>query len=106
MQRAIGYNVMMHIDTLSIARDVKATELPTDQAEAIAAAIGRSVTEGSASKADVQLLRSDFQILRADLQASEERLTARIEAASPQTLVWLAGAIFAVAGLFIATIKL
>ena len=96
----------MYIDTLSIARDLKATELPADQVEAIAAAIGHSVTEGAASKADVQLIRSDFQVLRADLQASEERLTARIEAASRQTLVWLAGAIFAVAGLLIATIKL
>ncbi len=103
----------VHIDTLSIARDLKATELPAEQAEAIAAAIGRSVTDGAASKADFQLLRgdfqvlrADFQVLRADLQASEERLTARIEAASRQTLVWLAGAIFAVAGILIATIKL
>ena len=47
----------MHIDTLSIARDLKSTELPAAQAEAIAAAIGRSVTEGTASKLDLEAVR-------------------------------------------------
>ena len=96
----------MLIDTLSIARDLKATELPPEQAEAIAAAIGRSVTEGAASKADMQLLRADFQVLRADLQSSEERLTARIETASKQLLIWLMGVVVATGGLIIAVMKL
>ena len=82
----------MHIDTLSIARDLKATESPPAQAEAIAAAIGRSVTEGVATKVDLQLM--------------EERLTARVEGAKSQILIWLMGAIFAAAGAIIAVIKL
>ncbi|WP_419809901.1 hypothetical protein [Sphingomonas sp.] len=82
----------MNIDTLSIARDLKATELPAAQAEAIAAAIGRSVSEGVATKLDVQLL--------------EERLTGRLEGVKSQILIWLMGAIFASAGAIIAVIKL
>ena len=82
----------MNIDTLSIARDLKATELPAAQAEAIAAAIGRSVTEGVASKLDLQLM--------------EERLSARIEASKTQLLIWLMGVIVATAGVIIAVIKI
>ena len=82
----------MNIDTLSIARDLKATELPPAQAEAIAAAIGRSVTEGVATKADIQVM--------------EERLAAKIEGAKTQILIWLMGVIIATAGAVIAVIKL
>ena len=43
----------MMVDTLTIARELRATDLPTRQAEAIAAAIGRSVTEAGATAATV-----------------------------------------------------
>ncbi|WP_375403127.1 hypothetical protein [uncultured Sphingomonas sp.] len=82
----------MNIDTLSIARDLKATELPSAQAEAIAAAIGRSVTEGVATKVDLQLM--------------EERLAVKIESAKTQTLIWLMSVIIATAGAIIAVVKL
>ncbi|WP_375428174.1 hypothetical protein [uncultured Sphingomonas sp.] len=82
----------MNIDTLSNARDLKATELPAAQAEAIAAAIGRSVTEGVATKLDIQLM--------------EERLAAKIEVAKTQILIWLMGVIIATAGAIIAVVKL
>ncbi len=88
----------MNIDTLSIARDLKAVELPAEQAEAIAAAIGRSLIEGAASK-------SDLEVIVHKLDAIEERLTARIEGVKSQLLMWLAGAIFAAAGVLIAVIK-
>ncbi|AIT06691.1 hypothetical protein MC45_10250 [Sphingomonas taxi] len=67
----------MNVDTLSIARDLKATELPAAQAEAIAAAIGRAVTDGVATKSDIQLM--------------EERLSARLGSAKTQLLTWLMG---------------
>jgi hypothetical protein len=82
----------MNIDTLSIARDLKATELPAAQAEAIAAAIGRSVTDGVATRADLQLV--------------EERLTGKIEAMRSSIVIWLGGIMFATAGVLIAVIKL
>ena len=82
----------MNIDTLSIARDLKAVELPSEQAEAIAAAIGRSVTEGVATKPDLQVM--------------EDRLVAKLEAAKTQILIWLMGVIVATAGAIIAVVKL
>jgi len=82
----------VNIDTLSIARDLKASELPAAQAEAIAAAIGRSVTDGVATKADLQVM--------------EERLSARLESAKTQLLIWLMGVIVATAGVLIAVVKL
>ena len=82
----------MNIDTLFIARDLKAVELPSEQAEAIAAAIGRSVTEGVATKPDLQIM--------------EDRLVAKLEAAKTQILIWLMGVIAATAGAIIAVVKL
>lgn len=89
----------MNIDTLSIARDLKAAALPPEQAEAIAAAIGRSVTEGVATKSDLDLL--------------DQRLTARIEAlrteiekSRNQIVLWVIGSQVTLAGLVIALIKL
>lgn len=88
----------MNIDTLSIARDLEATELPAEQAEAIAAAIGRSLNEGAASKADLDVVAHK-------IEAMEERLTAKLEGVKSQLLMWLAGTIFAAAGVLIAVIK-
>jgi hypothetical protein len=81
----------VNVDTLSIARDLKATELPA-QVEAIASAIGRAVTDGVATKSDIQLM--------------EERLSARLKSAKTQLLTWLMGVIVATAGILIAVLKL
>ena len=89
----------MHIDTLSIARDLKATELPPEQAEAIAAAIGRSVMEGTASKADIRLLEEQ-------MVAMEARISGKLESAKNQLFIWLAGVIFASVGVVVAVVKL
>jgi hypothetical protein len=73
----------VNIDTFSIARDLRAVELPAEQAEAIAAAIGRSVQESSATKADLELVRStlDAKIeqVRADLEMKIEQVRSDLE---------------------------
>lgn len=89
----------MNIDTLSIAKDLRAAELPSEQAEAIAAAIGRSVTEGSATKDDLNLVKFD---LKADI----ERLRTEVEKTRNQIMTWVIGAVLAVGGTIIAVIKL
>ena len=89
----------MNIDTLSIARDLKATRLPAEQAEAIAAAIGHSVTEGTATKTDLRLLEEQ-------MTAMEARIGGKLESAKNQLFVWLAGVIFAPVGVVVAVVKL
>ena len=66
----------MNIDTLSIARDLRATELPREQAEAIAAAVGRAVVESTATKADLDMVRVG---LKADLEQVRAGLEAKID---------------------------
>ncbi len=103
----------MNIDTLSIARDLKATQLPAEQAEAIAAAIGRAVIESSATKADLELartgLKADLDLVRASLDAKVEQVRAdlrtAIERSRNQVTVWLGSTQIALAGLIIAAIK-
>lgn len=165
----------MGIDTLSIAKDLRAAALPQGQAEAIAAAIGRAMSEGAATKGDLDRLgeridarfeqeaariearfeqeaarieaRFDREAARVDarfaqvdarfaqvdarfdqiearfdeadvkvdarfaqvatdLRLVEERMTARIESAKTQLLIWLVGAIFTATGVLIAVLKL
>ena len=88
----------MNVDTLAIARDLRATELPVAQAEAIAAAIGRAVTEGVATK-------SDIDVIGQKIDALDARLTAKIEGARSSLLIWLMGVIVATAGVIIAVLK-
>ena len=74
----------MAVDTLSIARELKAAELSALQAEAIAAAIGRSAgdsMENAATKADISLLKFD-------LAQVESRLEAKIEALQSKLIMW------------------
>lgn len=89
----------MMVDTLTIARELKAADLPEGQAEAIAAAIGRSVSETAATKADVELakqeLRGDIHRLRGDM----ERLARTL-------IVWFIGTQVTIGGLIVAIIKL
>ncbi|UAK23415.1 hypothetical protein [Sphingomonas nostoxanthinifaciens] len=82
----------MIVDTLTIARELKAADLPAGQAEAIAAAIGRSVSETAATKVDLDLLRHE---LKAD-----------IEKVRNQLLLWFVSTQIALGGLMIALIKL
>lgn len=81
----------MNVDTLSIARELKAAELPAAQAEAIAAAIGRSVSETAATKSDVT--------------QSELRLESKIEQLQGKLLVWFIGTQVAVGALIVALVK-
>ncbi|MCY4354290.1 MAG: hypothetical protein OXC09_05825 [Truepera sp.] len=50
------------IDTLTIARDLEASGIDRKQAEAIAAAIGKS-EERTATKGDIAALRSEVRFL-------------------------------------------
>ncbi|MEH3107059.1 MAG: hypothetical protein PGN09_07135 [Sphingomonas fennica] len=100
----------MMVDTLTIARELRAADLPAPQAEAIAAAIARSITESAATKADVaaaeQSLRSEINLLKAELQMVRQELKAEIERVRSQLLVWVVSTQVAVGGLIIAIIKL
>lgn len=100
----------MTIDTLSIAKDLKAAELPAEQAEAIAAAIGRSISEGSATKADVQLVKQELQgelvLVRAELKTGVEQLRTEIERMRNQVMVGVFGIIAALAGIIIEIVRL
>ncbi len=100
----------MNIDTLSIARDLKAAALPPEQAEAIAAAIGRSVTEGVATKSDLELceqrLAAKIDGGRGELRSEIETLRTEIEKSRNQLVLWVIGSQVTLAGLIIALIKL
>ncbi len=115
----------MMVDTLTIARELRATDLPTRQAEAIAAAIGRSVTEAGATKADVEStqrgLKADIDLLRQEVKADIDALRrevkaeidllrqefkAEIEKVRSQLILWVVSTQVAVGGLIIAIIKL
>ena len=74
----------MSVDTLSLARELRAADLAGPQAEAIAAAIGRAVTEGAATKA----------------------MGTRIEAFRSSMLVWFIGTQVTVGALIVALVKL
>ncbi|WP_174278668.1 hypothetical protein [Sphingomonas bacterium] len=100
----------MNIDTLSIARDLKATELPVEQAEAIAAAIGRSVTEGAASKLDLEAVRlslkSEIDLSRQETRTEVEKLRADLEKLRSSLITTVIGSQIAIAGVVLAIIKL
>jgi len=76
----------MGIDTLSIAKDLRAAALPQDQAEAIAAVIGRAMSEGAATKGDLDRLgeRVDARFVDArfaQVDARFDQIEARLEEA-------------------------
>lgn len=81
----------MMVDTLTIARELKAAEFPPGQAEAIAAAIGRSVTETAATRSDVS--------------QTELRLEAKIDQLHTKLLTWFIGTQVAVGALIVALVK-
>ena len=100
----------MTVDTLSLARELRETDLSSAQAEAIAAAIGRVDAGLPDTRADVgQLetqLRTSFQLLDHRLEAMEQRLNAKIEASRSSLLIWFVGVLIALGGLALAVAKL
>ena len=104
----------MILDTLSIARDLRAADLPLQQAEAIAAAIGRSVAETSATKGDLEQVRTELRAeieqlrteLRAEIEQVRTELKTEIERAKNQLILWVISGQIALAGIVIAVIKL
>ncbi len=84
----------MATDTLTLARELKAAEVPSGQAEAITAAIGRSASESmtaSATKNDLALLRSEMKTDIADLKST--------------MITWFVGTILTVGAVVVAAIK-
>jgi hypothetical protein len=82
----------MSVDTLAIARSLRAAELPQPQAEAIAAAIGSSILESAATKADLREVKLELE--------------ARIEAVQSKLIMWMIGSQITMAAVIIAAIKL
>ena len=81
----------MTVDTLSIALELKAAEVPAAQAEAIAAVIGRSAAESlttAATKADIAQLETKIEQLRSTL------------------MTWFIGTVLTLAAIIIAVVKL
>lgn len=100
----------MMVDTLTIARELKAADLPPGQAEAIAAAIGRSVGETTATKVDLDLLRqelkADMAMVRSDLDGTRHELRADPERLHSKLLLWFIGTQVAIGGFIVALVKL
>ena len=93
----------MMVDTLTIARELRAADLPAEQAEAIAAAIGRSVTETAATKADLETVRV---ALKGDIDSLRHELRAELERTRNQLMTWIISALVALGGIIIAVVKL
>ncbi len=100
----------MSVDTLSLAKELRAARFEGEQAEAIAAAIGRSIVETTATKADMSELRAagkaDLAQAVAELRTDIARLDTKIESSTNKLLFWFIGTQFAIAGIIIALVKL
>lgn len=90
---------IMSVDTLSIARELRAADMPQAQAEAVAAAIWTSINEGTATKSDIALVRSELTQVKFELEA-------KIEALQSKLVMWMIGSQITVAAVIIAAIKL
>ena len=82
----------MSVDTLSIARELKATKMAPVQAEAIASAIAYSINETSATKADLRELKFE--------------LDAKIESLKSTMMLWFIGTNLTLAAIILAALKL
>ncbi len=107
---AACYGRVMSVDTLSLAKELRAAELAPPQAAAIAAAIGRAVVETSATKADL-LQVEEHLTARIDRQGGElrtevARLETKVETAVSRLLFWLIDLFVGVGGLIVAATKL
>ena len=106
----------MSLDTLRIARELRDADLAPAQAEAIATAIGNAVSDGAASKADIEVLIAKIEAIEtklvsrfdsleqrigSEIGAQEQRLIAKLETMRSSILVWLIGIVIASAGLLL-----
>ncbi len=89
----------MSVDTLSIARELKATKMPAAQAEAIASAIGYTVHENLATK-------GDLREINAEMREMEARIDARMEAMQAKLIMWMVSSQIALAAILLAALKL
>ena len=87
------------VDTLSIARGLRDAKVPTGQAEAIAAAIGRSLTESAASKADLREIDSRIDRLDISIDGKLDRLKVEMFRWFLASTLTIIGAMIAVAKL-------
>ena len=114
----------MMLDTLAIARDLRAADMAPAQAEAIASAIGKSISESTASKADIQTILQKMDGMEARLSgdiklleqrfvglgeaeelsrnALEDRLISKLESLRSSMLTWVVTVLIAGAGLIVA----
>jgi hypothetical protein len=100
----------VNIDTLSIARELRAADLPDGQADAIAAAIGKVIGEGTATKSDLELtkqeLRSAIALVRQDLELLRQEVDAKLERLKNEMIRWFIASQITMAAVIIAAIKL
>lgn len=89
----------MMVDTLTIARELKAADLPSGQA----AAVGRFISETAMTKADLENVRV---ALKAGLEALRHELRTEIERARDLLVLWVASTQIAIGGLITASIEL
>jgi hypothetical protein len=93
----------MSVDTLSIARELKASKLPAAQAEAIASAIGYTVHENVATKSDLRELATST---KSDLRELESRIEGKLESLKSTMMLWFIGTNLTLAAIIIAALKL
>ncbi len=93
----------MSVDTLTLAKELRAADIAVPQAEAIAAATGRAVVETSATKADVVQLGTE---LRGEIGRLGSDLRVEIERSRNQLIMWFVATQLALGGLVVAAIKL
>ncbi len=86
----------MMLDTIAIARELRAAEVAPGQAGAIASAIGRAIIDGAATKADLELVKIE---LRGEIRSTAEALKSSM-------LTWFVGTQLAVGAIIIAALKL
>ncbi|HKX78835.1 MAG TPA: hypothetical protein VJM34_09975 [Novosphingobium sp.] len=115
----------MSIDTLAIARSLRAAEMPQPHAEAIAAAIGSSILDVAATKTDLghveaqlkgDLGRVEAQLkgelgrvetqLKGDIAQVESRLETKIEQLRSQMMVWFIATNLTIGAIILAALKL
>lgn len=100
----------MMVDTLAIARELKAADPPAGQAEAIAVAIGKPIAEASATKADVDTIRvtlkADLELAKQELRTDIAGVRTDMERIRNQLVLWFVSLQIALVGLIIALIKL
>ena len=82
----------MSIDTLSIARCLRAVDMPQSQPEAAAAAIGTSILETAVTKSDVAQV--------------EARLDTKIEQLKGSMFTWFIATNLTIAAAVLAAVKL